>query len=64
MKEFDGRVLLQMSAADSSLLVDSPMASQLGPSRALFSREDEGRLEKFRPLRRPQSTGSMRRLRN
>ncbi|MFO0899345.1 MAG: FtsK/SpoIIIE domain-containing protein [Pirellulales bacterium] len=53
MKEFDGRVLLQMSAADSSLLVDSPAASQLGPSRALLSREDEGRLEKFRPFAPP-----------
>ena len=53
MKEFDARVLLQMSAADSSLLVDSPAASQLGPSRALLSREDEGRLEKFRPFAPP-----------
>jgi len=53
MKEFDARVLLQMSAADSSLLVDSPAASQLGPSRALLSREDEGRIEKFRPFAPP-----------
>ena len=42
------RVLFQMSAADSSTLIDSPAASRLGPNRAFFSSE-EGRLEKFRP---------------
>ena len=38
-----------MSANDSSTLIDSPAASQLGPNRALFSSEEQGRLEKFRP---------------
>lgn len=53
LREFDSRVLLQMSAADSSLLIDLPTASQLGRRRALLHREDEGRLEKFRPFAVP-----------
>ncbi|MDZ4780003.1 MAG: FtsK/SpoIIIE domain-containing protein [Planctomycetia bacterium] len=50
LKEFDNLVLLQMSAADSSLLIDSAAASQLGPHRALLYRQDQGMLEKFRPF--------------
>jgi hypothetical protein len=53
LREFDTRVLLQMSAADSSLLIDVAAASQLGRRRALLHREDEGRLEKFRPFAVP-----------
>lgn len=53
LREFDTRVLLQMSAADSSLLIDVAAASQLGRRRALLYREDEGRLEKFRPFAVP-----------
>jgi len=53
LKEFDSRVLLQMSATDSSLLIDSPAAGQLGRHRALLHREDEGKLEKFRPFSVP-----------
>lgn len=53
MKEFELRVLLQMSPADSSNLIDSPLASRLGPNRAYFHHEDEGRLEKFRPYAVP-----------
>ncbi|HEY4310296.1 MAG TPA: FtsK/SpoIIIE domain-containing protein [Pirellulales bacterium] len=53
LKEFDTRLLLQMSAADSSLLMDTPAASFLGKYRALLHREDEGRLEKFRPYSPP-----------
>ncbi len=56
LKEFDTRVLLQMSAADSSLLMDTPAASLLGKHRALLHREDEGRLEKFRPYSPPPET--------
>jgi hypothetical protein len=55
LKEFETRVLLQMSAADSSLLIDTPAASTLGRHRALLHREDEGRLEKFRPFSPPSS---------
>ena len=47
------RVVLQMSAQDSRTLVDTEMASRLGVFQALYSNEDEGRLEKFRPYALP-----------
>ena len=47
------RVLFQMSAADSSQLIDSPAAGRLGENRALFYSEEQGRLEKFRPYSPP-----------
>jgi S-DNA-T family DNA segregation ATPase FtsK/SpoIIIE len=49
LREFQMRVLFQMSAADSSNLIDSPLASKLGPHRAYYYTEDQGQLEKFRP---------------
>ena len=48
MREFDTRVLFQMSASDSSNLIDSPAANRLGPCRALAYSEEQGTLEKFR----------------
>jgi hypothetical protein len=56
LREFEMRVLFQMSAADSSNLIDSPLASKLGFHRALFYTEDQGRLEKFRPYGPPAET--------
>jgi S-DNA-T family DNA segregation ATPase FtsK/SpoIIIE len=56
MREFDMRVLFQMSSADSSALIDSPVAGKLGMQRALFHSEEEGRLEKFRPYGLPNET--------
>ena len=53
LKEFELRVLFQMSGSDSSQLVDSPLASKLGPQRALFIHEETGTLEKFRPYAFP-----------
>jgi S-DNA-T family DNA segregation ATPase FtsK/SpoIIIE len=47
--EFDWRVLFQMSAADSSNLIDTPEANRLGLYRALLFSEEQGLLEKFRP---------------
>ena len=47
------RVLFQMSAADSSNLIDIPVASKLGVNRALFHSEDRGQPEKFRPYGLP-----------
>jgi len=47
------RVVLQMSAEDSSNLIDTPVASKLGQYRAIFYNEDEGRAEKFRPYMLP-----------
>jgi len=48
-REFALRVAFQMSAEDSSTLLDSTAASKVGPNRAYLYSEDEGRLEKFRP---------------
>ena len=42
-----------MSINDSSALIDSPAASRLGPHRAFFYSEEQGRLEKFRPYAVP-----------
>lgn len=47
--EFDWRVLNQMSAADSTVLIDTPEANRLGPYRAILFSEEQGLLEKFRP---------------
>jgi hypothetical protein len=49
MREFDHRVLFQMSANDSSNLIDSPAANKLGFYRALAFSEEQGVMEKFRP---------------
>jgi DNA segregation ATPase FtsK/SpoIIIE-like protein len=53
MREFGQRVLFQMSATDSSTLMDSPAASRLGRNRALLLQEDQERPEKFRPYGLP-----------
>jgi len=49
MREFDNRILFQMSANDSSNLIDSPAANKLGTFRALVYSEEQGVMEKFRP---------------
>ena len=53
MREFDQRILMQLSAADSSTLMDTPIAAKLGPQRAIFYTEDQGKIEKFRPYALP-----------
>jgi hypothetical protein len=53
LRDFDLRVLLQMSAADSSQLMDSPAASRLGSHLAFYYSEEQGRAEKFRPYAAP-----------
>jgi hypothetical protein len=53
LREFELRVLFQMSATDSSNLIDTPLASKLGLHRALFHSEEQGKLEKFRPYGLP-----------
>lgn len=53
LREFEMRVLFQMSPGDSSNLIDSPAASKLGLHRALFYSEEMGRAEKFRPYAVP-----------
>ena len=47
--QFGSRVLLQMSASDSSMLLESVGASKLGLRRAIFFEEERGEEEKFRP---------------
>jgi len=53
IREFDMRVLFQMSPGDSSTLIDSPVAGKLGVHRALFYSEEQGSVEKFRPYSLP-----------
>jgi hypothetical protein len=47
------RVLFQMSATDSSNLMDSAAASHLGPYRAIYYSDEQGEFEKFRPYAPP-----------
>ncbi|MCE2881782.1 MAG: hypothetical protein LW636_05430 [Planctomycetaceae bacterium] len=49
IREFDWKVLFQLSPSDSSSLIDSPAASRLGTNRGLLHSEELGLLEKFRP---------------
>ena len=53
LREFAMRVAFQMSAEDSSNLIDTPAANKLGQYRALFYSEEEARLEKLRPYGLP-----------
>lgn len=53
LREFDGRILFQMSANDSSNLIDSPAANKLGFYRGLIYSEEQGAMEKFRPYALP-----------
>ena len=55
MKEFEMRILFQMSPTDSAELIDSPQASKLGLHRGLLYLEQEGTLETFRPYGLPES---------
>lgn len=53
LREFDQRVLFQMSGADSSALIDTPVAGGIGNNRALYHSEELGAVEKFRPYGLP-----------
>jgi hypothetical protein len=53
LRDFDMRVLFQMSAGDSSNLMDSPAASRLGAHTAILYSEERGHAEKFRPYGMP-----------
>ena len=53
LRDLDQRVLFQMSATDSSNLMDSPAASRLGMNRAVLYSEEQGQFEKFRPYAAP-----------
>lgn len=53
VRAFALRAVMQMSAEDSSMLIDSNYASSLHPNQALLYDEDAGRLTKFRPYVMP-----------
>jgi hypothetical protein len=53
LREFEIRIALQMSAADSNNLLDSPAATHLQLHGAILVAEDTGTFEKFRPYRPP-----------
>ncbi len=55
MKEFENRILFQMSANDSSTMIDTPAGSKLGENRALYYSEEANRIEKFRPYGVPEA---------
>ncbi|MCH2139072.1 MAG: hypothetical protein MK074_08490, partial [Phycisphaerales bacterium] len=52
-REFEQKILFQMSANDSGQLIDTTAASDLGLHRGLLYVEDTGTLEKFRPWALP-----------
>jgi len=54
LREFDLRVLFQMSAADSSELIDSAAAGNLGLHNAILASMSGGTQEKFRPYTIPE----------
>ena len=56
MREFDLKVLFQMSASDSSELIDDTSANSLGLHGALLAVESDGIIEKFRPYSIPGSS--------
>ena len=53
LRDFDARILFQMSAGDSTELIDDDGASRLGLHTALLVEQGEGRREKFRPYSLP-----------
>ncbi|MFC1588297.1 FtsK/SpoIIIE domain-containing protein, partial [Planctomycetota bacterium] len=53
LREFEMRMLYQMSASDSAELIDLPHASKLGLYKALLYNEETGTVENFRPYAIP-----------
>jgi hypothetical protein len=51
--EFGARAVMQTSAQDSSMLIESGSAARLGLRRAIFFDEQRGEEEKFRPFEPP-----------
>ncbi len=54
LKDFDRRILFQMSASDSMEIIDDEAASRLGLHTALAVSLMDGTLEKFRPFALPE----------
>lgn len=53
IREFGLRTLMQMGASDSSALIDSSAAANLGVNRALLADDEAGTLTRFRPVDLP-----------
>lgn len=53
MHDFEMRVAFQMSAGDSSMLIDTADAGRLGTHRAIYYNSGLGEIEKFRPYGLP-----------
>jgi hypothetical protein len=53
LREFEMRIVFQLSASDSSNLIDGPLASKLVPNRVILHSVDQGTNEKFRPYGPP-----------
>ena len=53
LREFETRILFQMSVADSSTLIDSPAGQQAGRASRLSAQRRARPLEKFRPYSLP-----------
>ena len=53
LREFEHRIAFRMNQTDSASLVDTPVASTLGPGRAIVYRDQTGTTEKFRPFAWP-----------
>jgi len=53
LREFESRVLFQMSATDSSELIDNSAANRLGLYNAMLYSVQTGAIEKFRPYALP-----------
>ncbi len=53
LKDFQMKILFQMSATDSSEIIDTPAAGGLGLYRGLLYLEEHGTIEKFRPYSVP-----------
>jgi len=53
LRDFDARILFQMSSNDSTELGEDDAASRLGLHTALLITQSEGKMEKFRPFSLP-----------
>lgn len=62
LRDITFRVLFQMTPTDSSNLMDSAVASQLGPHRAVLYDDNRGEVERFRPYAWPQVAMAFRDL--
>ena len=56
IREFGLRALMQISASDSTALVDSSIASTLGANRAILADDVAGTFQRFRRINLPDAS--------